>query len=50
MVLVNFTVPPPIPTDTVGVEVAGGFGPQAQRFVKTVVEWAGNVHDVSVFG
>jgi hypothetical protein len=32
------------------VEIAGGFGPQAERFVETVVEWAGNVRDVSVFG
>ena len=32
------------------VQVAGGFGPQAERFVETVVEWAGNVRDVSVFG
>ena len=32
------------------VEIAGGFGPQAERFVETVLEWAGNVRDVSVFG
>jgi hypothetical protein len=32
------------------VEIAGGFGPQAERFVETVVEWAGIVHDLSVFG
>jgi hypothetical protein len=33
------------------VEVAGGgFGPQAERFVETIVEWAGNVRDVSIFG
>jgi hypothetical protein len=29
---------------------AGGFGPQAERFVETVMEWAGNVRGVSVFG
>jgi hypothetical protein len=32
------------------VAIAGGFGLQAERFVETVVEWAGNVRDVSVFG
>jgi hypothetical protein len=32
------------------VKIAGGLGPQAERFVETVVEWAGNVRDVSVFG
>jgi hypothetical protein len=32
------------------VEIAGGFGPQAKEFVRTVVDWAGNVRDVSVFG
>jgi hypothetical protein len=32
------------------VEIAGGFGPQAKKFVETVVEWAGNVRDVYVFG
>jgi hypothetical protein len=28
----------------------GDFGPQAKEFVRTVVEWVGNVRDVSVFG
>ena len=32
------------------VEIAGGFGPQAKEFVRMVVDWAGNVRDVSVFG
>jgi hypothetical protein len=32
------------------IEIAGGFGPQAKEFVKTVVEWAGNVRAVSVYG
>ena len=32
------------------VEITEGFGPEAERFVETVVEWAGNVRDVSVFG
>jgi hypothetical protein len=32
------------------VEIAGGFGPHVERFVETVVEWVGNVRDVSVFG
>ena len=32
------------------VEIVGGFGPQAQRFVETIVEWAGDMRDVSVFG
>jgi hypothetical protein len=27
-----------------------GFEPKVERFVETVVEWAGNVRDVSVFG
>ena len=32
------------------VEIARGFGPQVKEFVRTVVEWAGSVRDVSVFG
>jgi hypothetical protein len=32
------------------VVIAGGFAPQAEKFVETGVEWAGNVRDVSVFG
>jgi hypothetical protein len=38
---------------TYGLEVqenVGGFGPQAQELVRMVVEWAGNVRDVTVFG
>ena len=31
------------------VEIAGGFGP-VKKFVKMVVEWAGNVPGVHVYG
>ena len=34
----------------VTVRVPRGFEPQAERFMETVVEWAGNVRDASVFG
>ena len=32
------------------VEIARGFGPHAKELMETVVERAGNVRDVSVFG